>query len=94
MTPRPPTEVIVGLDVGTTGVKAVAFAPASTWRQLAIREYPLLEPRPGWQEQDPETILSATADALAECLAAADGADVIAIAVSSAMHGLLALVAA
>ncbi len=64
MTPRP-TDVIVGLDVGTTSVKAVAFAPGSTWRHAVIREYPLLQPRPGWQVQDPETILAATADALA-----------------------------
>ena len=94
MTPSPPAELIVGLDVGTTGVKAVAFAPAASWRRMAIREYPLLQPRPGWQEQDPEAILAATADALAECVAAADGARVIAIAVSSAMHGLIALDAA
>ena len=82
--PRPPAQVIVGLDVGTTGVKAVAFGLASAWHRVAIREYPLLEPAPGWQVQDPETILGATASALAECVAAANGAEVLGISVSTA----------
>lgn len=91
---RPPGQVIVGLDAGTTGVKAVAFGLASGWRRLAIREYALLEPTPGWQVQDPEKILAATSSALAECVAAAAGAEVLGISVSTAMHGLIALDAA
>ncbi len=83
------TEVIVGLDVGTTGTKAVAFAPGSAWRRVAIREYPLLHPAPGWQVQDPEAIVAACAAALAECLAG--DVDVLAISVSTAMHGLIGL---
>ncbi len=84
-------EVIVGLDVGTTGVKAVAFGVGSAWRRVAIREYPLLHPEPGRQVQDPAVILAAAADALAECLAGVDVSGVLAIAVSAAMHGLIAL---
>ncbi len=86
-----PREVIVGLDVGTTGVKAVAFGIGSSWRRVAIREYALLEPAPDQEVQDPNTILAASCDALAECVAAADGAEVLAVSVSAAMHGLLAL---
>jgi gluconokinase len=86
---KPPAEVVVGLDVGTTGVKAVAFGLPPPWRRVAIREYPLLQPQPGWQVQDPAAILEAMTAALAECLAAADGADVVAIALSTAMHGLI-----
>ena len=51
----------------------------NAWHRVAIREYPLLEPAPGWQVQDPETILGATASALAECVAAANGAEVLGI---------------
>src|SRR4051794_38567890 len=86
-----PAEVIVGLDVGTTGVKAAAFAPGSSWRRVAIREYPLLTPAPDQQVQDPPTILAACAEALAECVAATGGADVLAISLSAGMHGLVAL---
>jgi gluconokinase len=67
----------------------VAFGLPPAWRRIAIREYPLLQPQPGWQVQDPDTILEAAAAALAECVAAADGAEVIAIALSTAMHGLI-----
>jgi gluconokinase len=84
-------EVIVGLDVGTTSVKAVAFGIGTSWRRVAIREYPLLHPAPGEQVQDPAVILAAVQAALAECLAATPDSRVLAIAVSAAMHGLIAL---
>lgn len=86
-----PAQVIVGLDIGTTGVKAVAFGLGSPWRTMALREYPLLEPEPGWQVQDPEAIMAATTEALAECVAAAGEAEVVAVALSTAMHGLIGL---
>ena len=79
------------MDVGTTGVKAVAFAPGSSWRRVAISEYPLLQPAPGRLVQEPATILAATASALAHCVAGGGSAEVLAISVSAAMHGLIAL---
>jgi len=91
MTAAVPSEVIVGLDVGTTGVKAAAFGLGSSWRQVAIREYPLLEPAPGQQVQDPDAILTAVEGALADCVAATSGTVVVAVSVSTAMHGLIAL---
>jgi gluconokinase len=83
--------VIVGLDVGTTGVKAVAFGVGSPWRRVAIREYPMLHPAPGEQVQDLAVILAAARAALTECVAGLDVSRVLAIAVSAAMHGLIAL---
>jgi gluconokinase len=80
--------VIIGLDVGTTGVKAVAFAPGSKWRRSGIREYPLEHPAPGQEVQDPASILAAAAAALSECAA---GVDVLAVSVSAAMHGVIGL---
>ena len=65
-----PMSVVIGLDAGTTGVKAAAFGIGTAERRVAIREYPLLQPRPGWQVQDPEAILAAATSALAECVAA------------------------
>jgi gluconokinase len=44
MTPSSPAQVMIGLDVGTTDVKAAAFGLGSGWRSVAIREYPLLQP--------------------------------------------------
>ena len=76
MTPAPPAQVVIGLDVGTTGVKAAAFGLGSSWRSVPIREYPLLQPAPGEEVQDPATILTASGDALAECVATAGSAAV------------------
>jgi gluconokinase len=87
----PPTQAIVGLDVGTTGVKAVAFGLCARWERTAIREYPLLQPAPDQQVQDPATIVTAAGDALAECVAAVGPAEVLAVSLSVGMHGLMAL---
>jgi gluconokinase len=89
--PTLPAEVVIGLDVGTTAAKVVAFGVGHPWRHTAIREYPLLAPAPGWQVQDPATIVAALTAALADCVAAARGAEVVALSVSSAMHGLIGL---
>ena len=56
-----------------------------------MREYPLLQPAPGWQVQDPATIIAAVLGALAEVVTEARGAQVVCISVSTAMHGLIGL---
>ncbi|MGH2995086.1 MAG: FGGY family carbohydrate kinase, partial [Gaiellaceae bacterium] len=77
----------LGLDVGTTGVKAVAISPAGEVLARAEEEYALSTPRPGWAEQDPEDWVRATERALA-----ALGVERPAgIGLSGQMHGLVAL---
>ena len=51
--------VVIGVDIGTTSTKAVAYD--TDGRQLASHSvgYPLDEPHPGYAEQDPELILDA-----------------------------------
>ncbi len=46
-------ELFVGLDVGTTHVKAAAFRPDGRQLALAVRDYPTHYPHPGWAEQAP-----------------------------------------
>ena len=89
--PHPRSEVVIGLDVGTTATKAVAFELGSAWRHVAVREYPLLAPHDGWKVQEPQAIRTAVISALSECVAALDDAPVVAVAVSTAMHGLIGL---
>ncbi|MGZ8649655.1 MAG: FGGY family carbohydrate kinase, partial [Solirubrobacteraceae bacterium] len=81
---------LVGLDVGTSAVKAIAVAPDG--ELLARREvsYPLSTPRPGWAEQDPEDWWRATEEALAGL----GVGEVAGIGLSGQMHGLVALDAA
>jgi xylulokinase len=78
---------LVGLDVGTTGVKAVAVSPEGDVVARAEREYALSTPRPGWAEQDPEDWWRAAEAALAEL----GNAEVAGIGLTGQMHGLVAL---
>ena len=78
----------IGLDVGTTGVKAVAVAPDGAVLARAARSYPLSTPLPGWSEQDPDDWWRAAEAALAEVSA---GLEVVGIGLSGQMHGLVAL---
>jgi xylulokinase len=79
---------VVGLDVGTTGVKAVALSADGTVLATASHGYPLSTPHPGWSEQDPEDWRQAAEAALADVSA---GRDVAGIGLSGQMHGLVAL---
>ena len=45
---------LLGLDIGTTGVKALVIDDAGDTLATHTDEYPLSTPRPGWVEQDPE----------------------------------------
>jgi xylulokinase len=80
------TGPLVGLDVGTSGVKAVAVSENGEVLARAERGYPLSTPRPGWCEQDPEDWWQAAQAALAD-LAVEPGS----IGLSGQMHGLVAL---
>jgi xylulokinase len=48
------TEILIGLDVGTTGVKGVALSPDGELLATAEAHYSLSTPQPGWSEQEPE----------------------------------------
>jgi xylulokinase len=78
---------LVGLDVGTTGAKAVAISPDGAIVAKAEEEYPLSTPRPGWSEQDPAHWWAASERALA----AVGARDASAIGLTGQMHGLVLL---
>jgi len=50
----------MGLDLGTTGVKAISFTPEGKVLARAYQEYEELYPRPEWVEMDPEKIWRST----------------------------------
>ncbi len=79
-------QALVGLDVGTTGVKAVAISDDGEVVARAERGYPLATPQPGWCEQDPDDWWNASQAALADL-----GVEPRAIGLSGQMHGLVAL---
>jgi xylulokinase len=83
----PGNPILVGLDVGTTGVKAVAVAPSGEVVAKVEEPYALSAPRPGWSEQDPEDWWRASEAALARL----GVADVAGIGLAGQMHGLVCL---
>ena len=82
------TAALVGLDVGTTGVKALAVSPTGTVLARAERSYPLSTPQPGWAEQDPDDWSRAATEALHEVAA---GRELAGLGLSGQMHGLVCL---
>ena len=53
---------LLGIDEGTSAVKAVLFDEELRPIKEARREKPLSHPRPGWVEQDPEAIVEAVVE--------------------------------
>jgi xylulokinase len=78
---------LVGLDVGTTGVKALAVSPEGEVLSRIEEAYPLSTPQPGWAEQDPENWWRAAESALAGLAVA----DLAGIGLAGQMHGLVVL---
>lgn len=87
--------VFLGLDVGTTAVKAVLVATDGAVVSEAESALDLAVPHPGWTEQDPEAwwqgCISATRAALADAPA---GPEVAAVGLSGQMHSAVVLDAA
>jgi glycerol kinase len=65
--------LILGVDEGTTAVKAVLFDEQLRPVREARREKQQRYPKPGWVEQDGEEVLQAVTEAVAELLADAPG---------------------
>jgi xylulokinase len=57
-------EVLIAMDVGTSGARATAFDPAGTRLLEVRRSYPTTSPHPGWAEQDPRAWHRASLTAL------------------------------
>jgi glycerol kinase len=65
--------LLIGIDEGTTAVKAVLYDERLTPLREARRRKQSRRPHPGWVEQDPEEILESVVDAVAELLQDAPG---------------------
>src|SRR3954451_7275997 len=78
------TDVLVGIDVGTSGVKGVAISPRGDVLAVEEEPYPLSTPQPGWSEQDPDDWWRATQRVLERLPSGPVG-------FSGQMHGLVTL---
>ncbi len=76
---------LLGLDIGITGCKAVAFSGEGRALAEAYREYPLYQPHPGWMELDPDEVWAAVRAVIGQVTAAIPADPVGALAIST--HG-------
>ena len=80
---------LLGVDVGTSGVKALLIDPSGAVVASASESYPLYTPRPLWAEQNPDDWWSATCTAIRRVLKQSGVAAtaVRGVGLSGQMHG-------
>ena len=80
---------LMGIDVGTTGVKTVLITPKGKLIARAINSYPLHIPYPNWVEQNPEDWWQATILSIQQMLreSRVDVSQITGIGLSGQYHG-------
>lgn len=78
--------VLIGVDIGTSGVRAIAVDERGRIIAEASAAYPLSSPRPGWTEQNPEDWWRGTVSALGQVAARLDD-EVAGVGLAGQMHG-------
>jgi len=84
---------LIGMDIGTTGVKSLIMNDDGKILATSFKEYPLYLPHPGWAEQNPLDWWDATKSALNELLkkSKVNSREIRGISFSGQMHGLVCL---
>src|SRR5512141_2953830 len=84
---------LLGIDIGTSGLKCVLIDEAGQLRASAFREYTPDLPWPGWAEQDPATWLNATISAVHEVIeiSGVDQHSIAGLSFSGQMHSTVLL---
>ena len=85
---------LIGIDLGTSGTKTVLFHTDGAVVASQTVEYPMLQPRNGWAEQNPEDWAAAAFATLKGVTAGVDPAEIRGVGISGQMHGLVMLDAA
>ena len=81
----------IGIDLGTSGVKAVLMTSEQTVLAEGSAALTVSRPRDGWSEQDPKDWVAATILALDQLAAQQDLSSVRGIGLSGQMHGATVL---
>lgn len=84
---------VIGVDLGTSSVKVLLVNRDGHICGEASDSYPLIQPKSGYSEQDPEAWVTQTVKALNRLVkeSAIDHADIQGISFSGQMHGLVLL---
>lgn len=84
---------ILGIDLGTSGLKTVLFSENGEKVASSTVEYDLIQPQNGWAEQDPNSWWNATITTVKDVLSKSqiNPAQIKGVGISGQMHGLVML---
>lgn len=84
---------VIGVDLGTSAVKLLLVNQTGDVVQEVSKDYPLIQKKTGYSEQDPKAWVHQTVEGLSDLLADFDGnkEDIEGISFSGQMHGLVLL---
>ncbi len=87
------TKAVLGIDVGTSGTRALIVAPDGSLIAQAHHPYEPAHPRPSWSEQDPQDWWNAVQVSVKAALekASLPSSAIAAVGLSGQMHGLVML---
>lgn len=83
-------EYVLGIDIGTGSVKAVAVDLKGNSFADVQQHYPFSAPKPGYHEQAPDQIWQAFTESI-KTIISQNGTQPLAISLSSAMHSFIAV---
>jgi gluconokinase len=84
-------EYFLGVDIGTTSVKTIAFSKEGKTLCESSISYPIHHPYPDWSEQDPEEIVRALVKTVENILQELHPQVPVLCSFCSAMHSLIAV---
>jgi glycerol kinase len=84
--------LVMGIDAGTTGVRAFVFDEGGASLATAYREIVSSYPRPQWMEQDPVEVWAATRAVMLESIerAGAEATDIAAVGITNQRSSIVA----
>jgi len=81
----------IGIDLGTSSVKLLLTDEKGIIKNSITKEYPLIFPKPGWSEQDPDLWWKQTVKGIKELIKGYDSKTIGGIGCAGQMHGLVIL---
>ncbi|MFN0125904.1 MAG: FGGY-family carbohydrate kinase [Verrucomicrobiales bacterium] len=82
---------LIGIDIGTQGVKAALFAPDGALLADAFEPSQPMRPAPGWVEEDPDFQCASAIRLIRQCVDQAGTTEVAALAVAGQMAGVIGI---
>ena len=86
------TSAFIGIDLGTSSVKAVVVDEKGAILSTGSAEYPISHPQPGWAEQDPDEWWGGVVSAVRQAIGwLPTGTQISGIGLAGQMHGTVLL---